>query len=277
MLSRSNSKISYDLIRTEPQPDKKLALKMSNDTASTQDEDTSLFKSNAKISNFTFIQSQNKKYLSKEKNIQFSSLYEIYCNLLQEEQIHEKTLKNQKPKMNNMRKILIEYLQEVVKNWGYSLKSFFTCISILDCYLSKNDSHSDKLQLIGITCLLIAAKFHEVKPNGLDSYVFVCDGACDKEDIMLFELKLLQEIDFKIISPTSLCFYEFLAIFYHLNEEEVMYGEEELLKFSLNDKMLLFSPSVVAEATILMVIKKFDKNIRFPSKRESENCMTYMF
>ncbi len=282
MLTQSFSKTSKGLLLTDMQIDHKSTYKMSIDTVSTQDEDINHLMPDINVRKFSLV--QNESYLQEENqcNDQLNYLIEIYQNLLKEEKHFEESfslkdyIKNQRFITKNMRKTLIEYLLEVVRNWNYSLKSYFTCISILDCFLSRNECHFDILQLVGITSLFIAAKFHETSPYGVDAYVFVCDGACTKEDIILFEQKVLQSIDFQVFSPTQICFFEFLSTFCCLDEEEIFYGEEELVRSSFNYEMLSFSSSIIAEAAIKVILKKFGKSIDFPFKEESKACFEFM-
>jgi len=282
MLSQSYSKTSKGLLLQDLQIDQKSTFKMSIDTVSTQDEDLNHLIPDINVRKFSLNQIESSPQEENTNDDQFNYLIEIYQNLLEEEKHYETSfalknyIKNQRFITKNMRKTLIEYLLEVVKNWNYSLKSYFTCISILDCFLSRNECHFDILQLVGITCLFIAAKFHETNPYGADAYVFVCDGACTKEDIISFEQKILWSIDFQVFSPTQICFFEYLSMFCCLDEEEIFYGEEELVRSSFDYEMLNFSHSVIAEATIKTVLKKFGKNIDFPFKQETKLCVEIM-
>ena len=282
MLSQSFSKTSKGFLSSDLNLDHKSTYKMSVDTVSTQDEEVNHLLPDVNVRKFSLIQPEENQIEEDSNDDQLNHLFDIYQNLQVEEKNQEVLfplkdyIKNQRFITKNMRKTLIEYLLEVVRNWNYSLKSYFTCIYILDSFLSKTECHFDVLQLVGITSLFIAAKFHEITPYGIDAYVFVCDGACNKEDIKSFEQRILHSIDFQVLSPTSLCFYEFLSTFCCFNEEEYYYGENELVKCSTQYEILQFSQSVIAEAAVLIILESLGRTIDFPFKDDSKICMEIM-
>jgi len=64
-------------------------------------------------------------------------------------------------------------------------------INLIDRYLSKNTIMRNKLQLVGVASLFIASKFEEIYAPELKDFVYVCDNAYTKEEILDMESKIL--------------------------------------------------------------------------------------
>lgn len=94
-----------------------------------------------------------------------------------------------------MRAILLDWLNEVCEVYKLHRETYYLSLDYLDRYLSTNVSISKTfLQLIGITCLFIAAKVEEIYPPKLSEFAYVTDGACSEEDILKQELIILSAL-----------------------------------------------------------------------------------
>ena len=63
-----------------------------------------------------------------------------------------------------------------------------------------------RLQLVGITCMLLACKFEEVNPLAIDEFVYISDGAYSKEEVLRMESLVLGKLDFSLSAGTSKAF-----------------------------------------------------------------------
>lgn len=94
-----------------------------------------------------------------------------------------------------MRAILLDWLNEVCEVYKLHRETYYLALDYLDRYLSTNVSISKTfLQLIGITCLFIAAKVEEIYPPKLSEFAYVTDGACSEDDILKQELVILSAL-----------------------------------------------------------------------------------
>lgn len=103
-----------------------------------------------------------------------------------------------------MRAILLDWLIEVCEVYKQRRETFYLAVDYLDRYLT-NVSHSvlkNHLQLIGITCLFIAAKVEEIYPPKINDFAYVTDGACAEEDILRQELLILSTLQWRICPVT---------------------------------------------------------------------------
>lgn len=94
-----------------------------------------------------------------------------------------------------MRAILLDWLNEVCEVYKLHRETYYLALDYLDRYLSTDVSISKTfLQLIGITCLFIAAKVEEIYPPKLSEFAYVTDGACSEDDIIKQELIILSAL-----------------------------------------------------------------------------------
>lgn len=65
-----------------------------------------------------------------------------------------------------------------------------------------------RLQLVGVTALLIACKYEEIYPPELKDFVYITDRAYTKEDLLQMEFQILSTLSFDIAFPTTHRFIE---------------------------------------------------------------------
>ncbi len=61
-----------------------------------------------------------------------------------------------------MRAILIDWLVEVHLKFKLVPETLYLTVSLIDRYLEKVEVHWEKLQLVGVTAMLIASKYEEI-------------------------------------------------------------------------------------------------------------------
>ncbi|XP_068164446.1 G2/mitotic-specific cyclin-B3 [Antennarius striatus] len=106
-----------------------------------------------------------------------------------------------------MRAILIDWLVEVQENFELYHETLYLAVKMTDHYLSKTPIHKEMLQLVGSTAMLIASKFEERSPPCLDDFLYICDDAYRREELISMEGSILQALSFDINIPIP---YRFL-------------------------------------------------------------------
>ena len=93
----------------------------------------------------------------------------------------------------------------------------------------------------GITALIIAAKTEEIYPPNLENFVYVCDNAYSRSNIVEMEAKMLTAGDFRLVVTSSLQLLNFYSEQLSLPEEEVCMAkyflEYSLSRYVLSSKM----------------------------------------
>jgi len=132
----------------------------------------------------------------------------IYDYLKEKEVLNEISgdLNHQTQINNKMRTILVDWLVEVHKLFKLISETLFLTIDILDRYLQVKDVVRNKLQLVGVTSMLIAAKFEEIYSPEVKDFVYVSDNSVTSEDILEMEQDILRSIDFNLANPSPLHF-----------------------------------------------------------------------
>lgn len=114
-------------------------------------------------------------------------------------------LQRHKGIQTRMRAILLDWLIEVCEVYKLRRETYYLAVDYIDRYLT-NVLHSilkNHLQLIGITCLFIAAKVEEIYPPKLSEFSYVTDGACAEDDILRQELLILSTLQWRICPVTA--------------------------------------------------------------------------
>jgi len=158
-----------------------------------------------------------------------------------------------------MRGILVDWLVSVQQKYKLKAETLFMAISLLDRYLEQKATARRYLQLVGVTSMLIAAKWEEVYPPQINDFVYVTDKAYTKEDIVKMEVAILGALDFKICRPTPM---QFLDRYQSVNgcSEAHFHLAQYLLELTLVDyNMLKYCPSRLAAASVLLSNKLLRK------------------
>jgi cyclin B len=189
-------------------------------------------------------------------------LEEIYLNLLIEE--NNSTLKptfgymDMQNEINEqMRAILIDWIIEVHFQFNLRQETLYMTIYIIDTYLSFNFISRKKLQLLGITCLLISCKSQEIYFPHQSKFLEVTDGAYNKEEMLTMENEILKKLNFKILFPTSNDFYNVLSKLYNFEKKQYFLGKYFIESVLIDYKMIKYSGSIISAASTYLVMKYY--------------------
>uniref|UniRef100_A0A8C6L593 G2/mitotic-specific cyclin-B2 n=1 Tax=Nothobranchius furzeri TaxID=105023 RepID=A0A8C6L593_NOTFU len=112
------------------------------------------------------------------------------------------------PSLNpEMRAILVDWLVEVQENFELYHETLYLAVKMTDHFLSKTPVHKEMLQLVGSTTMLIACKFEEISPPFAEDFLYICDDAYTREELIAMEANILKTLSFDINIPIP---YRFL-------------------------------------------------------------------
>jgi G2/mitotic-specific cyclin-B, other len=94
-------------------------------------------------------------------------------------------MKSQSHINERMRAILVDWLVEVHLKFKLVPETLYLTINLIDRYLERKEVSRPKLQLVGVTCLLLASKYEEIYPPELRDLVYICDRAYTKTDVSI--------------------------------------------------------------------------------------------
>ena len=216
-------------------------------------------KSNYRYLDFNFQNSQ--------ENIAFVGEYleEIYMNLLLEES--DSTIKpkmgymNNQPEINEiMRAILIDWIIDVHLRFRLRQETLFMTIWLIDTYLSFAFVQREKLQLLGIACLLISCKSHEIYYPQHNKLIDMTDNAYTNEEMLVMENEILKKLNFFVVCPNPIDFYNILSKMFNFEKKQYYLGNYFIESALVNYQILKYSPSVIASSCAYLVMKYYRIN-----------------
>ena len=151
-----------------------------------------------------------------KKNPEDEYTNDILYNLLQEEKdmklkIDSDYFKTQPEINEKMRAILIDWLIDVNNKFNFTEETLYLAINIIDTYLSLKKIKRCNLQLLGVTALFISCKQNEIIFRRLKEYAYITDNAYNEQDILNMENDIFQTLEFNILFPSALTFFEILC------------------------------------------------------------------
>ena len=176
-------------------------------------------------------------------------------------------MKSQTDINEKMRGILIDWLVEVHLKFKLLPETLFLTVNLIDRYLEKKQIMRTKLQLIGVTSMLIACKYEEIYAPEVRDFVYITDKAYTKEEILASERDVLDTLNYDVTLPSSLRFLEIYQVYLNLDETSFMFSRYLLELLLIDYKMIKYNPSLVA-ATAAYISVKISK--RMDARRINE-------
>ncbi|KAI4965173.1 hypothetical protein ZWY2020_055284 [Hordeum vulgare] len=157
----------------------------------------------------------------------------------------------------SMRAILIDWLVEVAEEYRLVPDTLYLTVNYIDRYLSGNEINRQRLQLLGVACMLIAAKYEEICAPQVEEFCYITDNTYFKDEVLDMEASVLNYLKFEMTAPTAKCFLRrFVRAAQVCDEDPPLHleflanyvAELSLLEYSL----LAYPPSLVAASAIFL-------------------------
>ncbi|XP_061372357.1 G2/mitotic-specific cyclin S13-7-like [Gastrolobium bilobum] len=111
------------------------------------------------------------------------------------------------PELNKrMREILLDWLMDVHSKFDLSLETLYLTINIIDRFLSVKAVPKRELQLVGVSAMLMAAKYEEIWPPEVNDFVCLSDRAYSHEQVLAMEKIILGKLEWTLTVPTPFVF-----------------------------------------------------------------------
>ncbi|KAF7003002.1 hypothetical protein CFC21_018392 [Triticum aestivum] len=147
-----------------------------------------------------------------------------------------------------MRAILIDWLIEVHYKFELMDETLFLTVNIIDRYLEKQVVPRKKLQLVGVTAMLLACKYEEVSVPVVEDLVLISDRAYTKGQILEMEKSVLNTLEYNMSVPTP---YVFMRRFLKAADSDKQLVSFFMLELCLVEyQMLKYCPSLLAAAAV---------------------------
>jgi len=185
---------------------------------------------------------------------------DIFQNLFHtEEKCHPRMYMHAQSDINaKMRAILIDWLVEVHMKFRLAPETLYLCVNIIDRYCCVVNVKRSKLQLVGVTALLLACKYEEIYPPEVKDCVYITDRAYQRSDVLNMEQDIVHKLRFKMTVPTA---YPFLQRFLNLVDASPLtrHAANYYMERTLQEHdMLSFKPSMVAISAVVLALNNPD-------------------
>ncbi|KAL5559116.1 hypothetical protein UlMin_035327 [Ulmus minor] len=165
--------------------------------------------------------------------------------------------KVQKDVTANMRGVLVDWLVEVAEEYKLGSETLYLSVSYIDRFLSLNTISRQKLQLLGVSSLLIASKYEEITPPGVVEFCYITDNTYTKDEVVKMEANILKSLKFEMGNPTIKSFLRRVTDAAK-DSDKINHMKLEFLGFYLAELSLLdfncvkFLPSQVAASVVFL-------------------------
>lgn len=186
----------------------------------------------------------------------------------------DKYMHKQTELSDKMRAVLVDWLVELQQIFSINHESLYTAVKIVDSYLCMKQLPRARFQLLGLTAFFLACKFDVSKLSSfwislsyvyfcvqdrvcpiIDDFVYVCDDAYSREDIIEMEIDILKTLEFNINYPLSYSFLRRYARCGSVTIENLTLAryvlETSLLDHSFIDEL----DSKMAAASLFLALK----------------------
>eukprot|EP01113_Clastostelium_recurvatum_P002385 TRINITY_DN10993_c0_g1_i1.p1 TRINITY_DN10993_c0_g1~~TRINITY_DN10993_c0_g1_i1.p1 ORF type:complete len:432 (-),score=148.37 TRINITY_DN10993_c0_g1_i1:73-1368(-) len=151
-----------------------------------------------------------------------------------------------------MRAILIDWMVEVNIKFKLLTETMFLSVNLVDRFLALKPVSRNKLQLVGVTAMLLASKYEEIYPPEVRDFIYISDKAYAREEILSLERLMLSTLSFNLSVPTPL---HFLRRFSKAarSDSAIHTLSKYLTELSLPEyRMIHYLPSTIAAAAVYL-------------------------
>ncbi|KAI4337373.1 hypothetical protein L6164_015798 [Bauhinia variegata] len=200
---------------------------------------------------------------SELKDHQMWSLYaaDIYSNIRVTELERRPSVdymdKLQQDITPSMRAILIDWLVEVSEEYKLVPDTLYLTVNLIDRFLSMILIQKQRLQLLGVTCMLIASKYEEICPPRVEEFCFITDSTYTREEVLKMESEILNVLHFQLFVPTIKTFLRRFIQAAQTSDKvqcvELEYLANYLAELTLVEySFLKFLPSMIAASAVFL-------------------------
>ena len=199
--------------------------------------------------------SDNPRYMSEYMKDIMENLYNAEKRV-----IRRAYIESQPELTEKMRTILVDWLIEVHMKFKCRSETLFLAVDIVDRYLAEVQTARSTLQLVGVTALLLAAKYEEIYPPEVKDCVYISANTYSREEVLRMERSICGTLQFRFTKPNVIHFLsrlvEILEASTELRHMALFFAEVALLNYSLYP----YPPSQLAAACVFLASRMQDPN-----------------
>lgn len=151
-----------------------------------------------------------------------------------------------------MRALLVDWLIQVHSRFQLLQETLYMTVAVLDRFLQVQPVTRKKLQLVGVTAMLIACKYEEMFVPMVGDFAYIADDAFTKAQIREMEMLILSELNFELGRPLPLHFLRRASKAGNADAEKHTLAKYFLELTLLDYDMVHYHPSETAAAALCL-------------------------
>ncbi|CAL9081894.1 unnamed protein product [Musa textilis] len=101
-----------------------------------------------------------------------------------------------------MRGVLVDWLVQVAEEYGLVSDTLYLAVSYIDRFLSFSAIGRERLQLLGVASMLVAANYQEICPPSAEEFCYITDNTYTKQEMVKMESDVLECLESAMGGPT---------------------------------------------------------------------------
>jgi len=147
--------------------------------------------------------------------------------------------------------VVVDWLIYLHKRLRMAPETLFIAINVMDRFLGLRQVERSRIQLVGVTSMLIASKYQEIDPPHVAEFVYFVGDAYEMAEVLACEAVMFQVLEFNFTFPTCLSFLETYMQAIRVTDLPTEQYSKFLLELSQTDLSLQrFKPSTLALAAL---------------------------
>uniref|UniRef100_A0A4W6C7J8 G2/mitotic-specific cyclin-B2 n=1 Tax=Lates calcarifer TaxID=8187 RepID=A0A4W6C7J8_LATCA len=151
-----------------------------------------------------------------------------------------------------MRALLIDWLVQVHSRFQLLQETLYLTVAILDRFLQVQPVSRRKLQLVGVTAMLVACKYEEMYAPEVGDFAYITDNAFTKSQILEMEQLVLRSLKFQLGRPLPLHFLRRASKVANSDVERHTLAKYLMELTLLDYDMVHYRPSEIAAASLCL-------------------------
>lgn len=107
---------------------------------------------------------------------------------------------------SDMRRVLMDWLIQVHARFNMLPETLYLCVNYIDRFLASKVVSLGKLQLVGATAILLAAKVEEVNAPTIPEIVYMVDDTYGADEVLKAERFMLGQLKWEMQFPGPMSF-----------------------------------------------------------------------
>nr|UST29464.1 g2/mitotic-specific cyclin-B-like isoform X1 [Haliclona caerulea] len=159
-----------------------------------------------------------------------------------------------------MRTILVDWLIQVHTRFHLLQETLYLTISIIDRFLANCQVSKQKLQLVGVSAMLLASKYEEMYAPEIGDFVYITDNAYTKRQIRQMEALIFKTLDFSLGKPLCLHFLRRNSKAGGVDAQKHTLAKYLMEVTLLDYASIQFLPSEIAASALCLSMKLLDNS-----------------